>query len=92
MQPGLQGLMTRRVGPQEQGQLQGANQSLQGIASIIGPLVFGTVFAWAVRHDATLHLPGLPIFLAGGLLLIAFGFGLRIHRGPAPKPDVAHGG
>ena len=35
--PGLQGLMTRRVGPQEQGQLQGANQSLQGIAAIIGP-------------------------------------------------------
>jgi MFS transporter, DHA1 family, tetracycline resistance protein len=88
MQPGLQGLMTRRVGPQEQGQLQGANQSLQGIGSILGPLVFGTLFAWAVRHDATLHMPGLPIFLAAGLLLIAFVFGLRVHRGPGPKPDA----
>ncbi len=88
MQPGLQGLMTRRVGPQEQGQLQGANQSLQGIGSIIGPLVFGTLFAWAVRHDATLHMPGLPIFLASGLLMIAFVFGLRVHRGPGPKPDA----
>ena len=88
MQPGLQGLMTRRVGPREQGQLQGANQSLQGIASILGPLLFGTVFAWAVRHDATLHAPGLPIFLAAGLLLIAFGFGLRVHRGPGPAPDA----
>jgi len=36
LQPGLQGLMTRRVGPQNQGQLQGANQSLQGIASVVG--------------------------------------------------------
>ena len=88
MQPGLQGLMTRRVGPQEQGQLQGANQSLQGIGSIIGPLVFGTLFAWAVRHDATLHLPGLPIFLASGLLVVAFVFGLRVHRGPGAKPDA----
>jgi DHA1 family tetracycline resistance protein-like MFS transporter len=88
MQPGLQGLMTRRVGPTEQGQLQGANQSLQGIASIIGPLVFGTLFAWAVRHDATLHMPGLPIYLASSLLAIAFVFGLRVHRGPGPKPDA----
>jgi DHA1 family tetracycline resistance protein-like MFS transporter len=88
MQPGLQGLMTRRVGPQEQGQLQGANQSLQGIASIIGPMVFGTLFAWAVRHDATLHTPGLPIYLAASLLVTAFVFGLRVHRGPGPKPDA----
>jgi len=88
MQPGLQGLMTRRVGPQEQGQLQGANQSLQGISSIIGPLVFGTIFAWAVRNDATLHAPGLPIFLAAGLLTIAFVFGLRVHRGPGAVPDA----
>jgi DHA1 family tetracycline resistance protein-like MFS transporter len=89
MQPGLQGLMTRRVGPQEQGQLQGANQSLQGIASIVGPLLFGTLFAWAVRHDATLHAPGLPIFLAAGLLMVAFLFGLRVHRGPGALPDAA---
>jgi DHA1 family tetracycline resistance protein-like MFS transporter len=87
MQPGLQGLMTRRVGPQEQGQLQGANQSLQGIASIIGPLLFGTLFAFAVHRDATLHAPGLPIFLASGLLLVAFLFGLRVHRGPGATPD-----
>ncbi len=78
MQPGLQGLMTRRVGPQEQGQLQGANQSLQGISSILGPLVFGTVFAWAVHNDATLHMPGLPIYLASSLLVFAFVMALRI--------------
>ena len=43
-----------------QGRLQGANQSLQGIASIDRPAVFGLTFAWSVRHDASLHLPGLP--------------------------------
>jgi DHA1 family tetracycline resistance protein-like MFS transporter len=91
MQPGLQGLMTRRVGPQEQGQLQGANQSLQGIASIVGPLLFGTLFAWAVRHDATWHAPGLPIYLAAGLLVVAFLVGLRVHRGPGPLPDAPRG-
>ena len=37
MSPGLQGLMTRRVGPSEQGQLQGANSAMMGVAAIAGP-------------------------------------------------------
>lgn len=82
LQPGLQGLMTRRVGAHEQGQLQGANQSLQGIASVVGPILFGLVFAWAVDNDATLHMPGLPIYLAAALLVIAFFLGLKVAKTP----------
>jgi DHA1 family tetracycline resistance protein-like MFS transporter len=70
--PGVQGLMSQRVPPTHQGQLQGVNQSLQGVASIIGPSIFGLTFAFSVRHDATLHLPGLAIYVAGGFLLAAF--------------------
>ncbi|PHY22139.1 TCR/Tet family MFS transporter [Caulobacter sp. BP25] len=69
--PGLQGLMTRRVAPNEQGQLQGANSALMGVSSIIGPSLFLLPFAFAVRHDATLHLPGLPILIAAALMLAA---------------------
>ncbi len=73
--PGLQGLMTRRVQPNEQGQLQGASQSLAGLASMIGPLIFGLAFAWAVNHKS-LGIPGLPLWLAasalGACLLLAF--------------------
>lgn len=89
LQPGLQGLMTRRVGPHEQGQLQGANQSLQGIASVLGPILFGLVFAWAIRHDAVLHMPGLAIYLAAALLVIAFFIGLRVAKAPAVEPAPA---
>jgi len=70
--PGLQGLMTQRMTANQQGQLQGAIQSLQGIASILGPLIFGETFAWSLRHEATLHMPGMAIYLAGGLLVLAF--------------------
>lgn len=89
MGPGLQGLMTRRVGPSEQGQLQGANQGLQGVASVIGPMVFGLTFAWAVRHDATLHMPGVPIFIAAGLMAAAFLLSVKVGHAPreaAPAP------
>jgi len=87
--PGLQGLMTQRVTPNQQGQLQGANQSLQGIASIVGPLVFGETFAWSLRHEATLHMPGLAIYLAGGLLLLAFAVAWNFAH--PQRPQVAAG-
>jgi len=67
--PGLQGLMTRRVAAHEQGQLQGANQSLIGIASVIGPPLFGLSFAWAVRHP-DYSVPGLPMFLASMTMVV----------------------
>ena len=80
--PGLQALMTRRVAPHQQGQLQGANQSLQGIAAVFGPLIFGLVFAWSIRADSLLHAPGLAIYLAGGLLASAFLLALHSARAP----------
>jgi len=80
LQPGLLGLMTRRVGPSHQGQLQGANQSLQGVASIIGPPLFGLTFAWSVRHEASLRLPGLAILISAGLLVLALLIALRVAR------------
>jgi DHA1 family tetracycline resistance protein-like MFS transporter len=88
MQPGLMGLMTRRVGPRHQGQLQGANQSLQGIASMIGPSLFGLTFAWLIRRDATLHLPGGAILISVGLLLLGYLISLRVAK-PLAAPVMA---
>jgi DHA1 family tetracycline resistance protein-like MFS transporter len=88
LMPGLQGLMTRRVGPQQQGQLQGANQSLMGLSSIIGPMVFGEVFAWSLRNEA-FHMPGLAIYLAAGLMGLAFLLALGTARAAAPEPQPA---
>src|SRR5271170_1457915 len=43
--PSAQSLMSRRVSPSEQGQLQGAQSSLQGVAGLIGPGIFTLIFA-----------------------------------------------
>ena len=68
------------------------NQSLQGIASIIGPSIFGLTFAFSVRHEATLHLSGLAIYLAGGLFVLAFllawGFAHPHQPQATPEPVV----
>ncbi|HWD27527.1 MAG TPA: TCR/Tet family MFS transporter [Rhizomicrobium sp.] len=75
LNPGLQGLMTRRVGPSEQGQLQGANQSLMGMSSVIGPIIYGLPFAWAVRHPEW-HVPGLPFMIAALIMAMCLGIAL----------------
>jgi DHA1 family tetracycline resistance protein-like MFS transporter len=89
LQPGLLGLMSQRVGPTHQGQLQGAFQSLQGIASFAAPAFFGFTFAWAVRNNATLHLPGLPILAAALMLALAFLLSLRVAQPAPPLPATA---
>jgi DHA1 family tetracycline resistance protein-like MFS transporter len=68
--PAAQGLMTRRVSPGEQGQLQGANSSLMGLAGLIGPLVFTAIFAHFISPGAW-HLPGAAFLLAAALLALA---------------------
>lgn len=88
-QPGLQGLMSRRIGPGEQGRLQGANQSLQGITACLGPLVFPLSFAWALRNDAWLHLPGLAVLIAAALMVAAFGLASAVARNEPPAAPSA---
>jgi DHA1 family tetracycline resistance protein-like MFS transporter len=63
------GLMSHLVGPSEQGQLQGANASLMGIANLIGPVLFTQTFALFIRPDSGWHLPGAPFLLAALLLV-----------------------
>ena len=65
----LLGLMSRRVGPTEQGQLQGANASLMGIAELFGPGLFTQVFAFFIGPGSAWHFPGAPFALAALLLL-----------------------
>lgn len=84
--PGMQALMTRRVAPHEQGQLQGANSALMGIAGIIAPSVFGFTFAYAVDHNDTLQMPGLPILIAAALMACAFLIALNVAK-PAPPAE-----
>ena len=80
VQASIQGLMTQRVEPHEQGQLQGANASIAGITGLIGPGLYTAVFAWSLRHEATQHMPGLAILVAAGLMALGFILSLRFAR------------
>lgn len=80
--PAIQGLMSQRLGPSVQGQLQGANACLMGISGMIGPKLFTGAFELGLKGESASGLPGLPFLLASGLLIFAMFVAFRIIRQP----------
>ncbi len=80
--PSLQGLMTRKVGSQ-QGQLQGANASLAGIAGMVGPSLFNAIFSASVPLGKDSFGLGAPFFFAAFLILVALAMAVRETRSVA---------
>jgi DHA1 family tetracycline resistance protein-like MFS transporter len=72
----IQGLMSKRMDPSMQGQLSGANSSLNGIAGMIGPLLFTSVFRATIDPQGSFYVPGAPFFLAA----LVLGVGLLTAR------------
>jgi len=83
--PGLQSLMSRRVAGNEQGRLQGLNGAFMGLTAIFGPLLYLSLLAFAVRHDAQLHQPGIPVLVAALFCTAAFALAVAVAK---PVADV----
>jgi DHA1 family tetracycline resistance protein-like MFS transporter len=80
--PAAQSLMSRSTPPSEQGQLQGGINSLRGISGLVGPGLFTWVFSKSIGVAAWVALPGLPFYVAAGLLMVALGVVLgRVREG-----------
>lgn len=91
--PAAQGLMTRRVNPSQQGQLQGALSGLMGIGALISPALYTQSFARSIDGSLGIHLPGAPFYVAGLLVTAACVVGWRATLIPdatttRPAPDV----
>jgi DHA1 family tetracycline resistance protein-like MFS transporter len=69
--PTIQSLMTQRVSESEQGQLQGANNSVGAIAGVISPIFFGAVYSASVGPQARLPYIGTAFLIAAGVLAAA---------------------
>jgi DHA1 family tetracycline resistance protein-like MFS transporter len=80
--PPSQSMMTQRVSASEQGELQGALGSMRGMAMIIGPGIFSSMFAIFIAPGHA--LPGAPWYLAAAML----GAALAVAWVVAPKTAV----
>lgn len=83
--PATQALITRQVGADVQGRIQGALMSLVSLAGIFGPLMFAGTFGWFIGDKAPAHIPGAPWMLASVLLFVGWLVAWRFARSPAPQ-------
>jgi DHA1 family tetracycline resistance protein-like MFS transporter len=88
-----QGLLSRQVGEDEQGTLQGALTSLASLTGIFGPLIGTELFSHFTRSSAPIHMPGISFVLAAILNSIALVIAIRVLSrstlpgGPGGKGD-----
>lgn len=70
--PAIQGIISRVVPPNEQGELQGGFTSLMSLSSIIGPFLMNSVlFAAFTREGAGVYFPGAAMLAGSVLVLVA---------------------
>jgi DHA1 family tetracycline resistance protein-like MFS transporter len=85
--PSAQSIMSREVKPSEQGQMQGAIQSLRGLAGIFGPGMFTYIYSKSIGPHAIIPAQGTAFFLAGGLLVASLGVAQWVR--PSPQREAA---
>ena len=84
--PALQGVMSRTIPPNAQGELQGAVAAIASLSMIMGPPLMTQIFAafsapgtpfaigdmTILPHGVSVYLPGAPFLLAALLTMLAF--------------------
>ena len=81
----MQGLLSRQVGEDEQGTLQGALTSLVSLTGIVGPVIATNLFAYFTRPAAPVHVPGISFLLAAALTVLALALSVRALGVPSPS-------
>ncbi|KMW56074.1 Tetracycline efflux protein TetA [Candidatus Rhodobacter oscarellae] len=86
--PALQGMMSRAVSDDAQGELQGVLTSAGAVAMIVSPLLMTQTFAYFTAESAPIYLPGAP-FAVSMLLMIVSLFVFMAARATEPAQSDA---
>ena len=69
--PNIQSILSSRVAPNEQGELQGGLTSLISLTAVIGPIIMSSSFTFFTRNPESLYFPGISFFIGGILALLS---------------------
>lgn len=75
--PAMQSIMTEQVGPESQGELQGAIGSANGLAAVLGPPLMTVLFGVFSNREAAYYFPGAAFIAAALLTLVGLTVLLR---------------
>jgi DHA1 family tetracycline resistance protein-like MFS transporter len=69
--PAINGVLSRQVPDNSQGELQGAVNAASSLATIIGPLAATQIFSYYTARDTDHYFPGAPFIAASASVLVA---------------------
>ncbi|WP_116091198.1 MFS transporter [Sphingomonas crusticola] len=84
--PSMNGLMSRRVPADAQGELQGFGGSIAALGAIAAPALYNPALAWFTRPDAVFRFPGIVFAMATAAALVALLTLLLMRRAPQIPP------
>ncbi len=87
--PAIQAIISREVGPSEQGELQGSLSGLQSLTGILGSLLATGLFSRFAGPGAVPHIPGAAFFAAAAFNLCGMLLALRLFAKTPPRPAEA---
>lgn len=70
--PAIQSLISAKVPPQEQGELQGSLMSLGALTLIVAPIIYTSLFAAGTAPGAAVHFPGAPYVFATLICVVSW--------------------
>jgi MFS transporter, DHA1 family, tetracycline resistance protein len=70
--PNIQAVVSGKVRPDEQGELQGIIAILTSFTAFLGPLLHTNLFYWFTNHRLGVDFPGAAFFAGGLLSLVAY--------------------
>ncbi len=88
--PSVQGAISSRVAPDEQGLLQGALAGLNNLANVVAPLLTAGLFAYVVSQGVPSEFVGAPLFLCAFIELLALLVARQAFRQPTQAPASQH--
>jgi DHA1 family tetracycline resistance protein-like MFS transporter len=69
--PSLQAVISKHVGADQQGELQGTLTSLMSLTTIIGPLIMNGTFSYFTSDKAPFYFPGIHFLIGAACMLMS---------------------
>jgi MFS transporter, DHA1 family, tetracycline resistance protein len=69
--PSINAMMSRRLPPDQQGELQGFNGSLAALSILFAQIIYNNILAYFTSETTPIHFPGAPFLIASAMALIS---------------------
>ncbi len=69
--PSINAMMSRRLPPEQQGELQGFTGGLSALSILFAQIVYNNILSYFTSDQTPVHFPGAPFIIASGMAFIA---------------------